>query len=530
MSESQALQRAFESSESQAGDEFAARAPNRLNRLVVRLVEWTFHPPHFPSALTWTLLALIASDVASDLLPLPASYWIDPGTSPYHSFLSVPFSWGLWNLAFYLGYLLLVGVGLSLLNARLGFGLWLLLGMLHLWDIVSGFQCWAWRYFPFENSANCATIHSLALVLAALLWGLGLLAAARLGQVAWIAPQGESPESARGLRKGLRLGSLAWIVLMAAAVSAAALGPKPAWRRVQPAHIPPGRTDAALTYDSGRSVAVLFGGTTSWSETTGWKSVADTWEWDGADWTEMRPAQHPSPRYAAGLAYDPARQVSVLFGGMGADESNQPVFYADTWEWDGRDWSQIQPAHSPPPRQSPLTFFDPLRQAVVVYGGYYLDPETQVKTFYADAWAWDGHDWAQLAYDDLRRTSAAAIVFDASRQLPVLMDGEGFWVWQDLLWVQPNLSPVPPPRWGSRLAYDPASQQVVLFGGSLDKAVFDDTWTYDGQAWGQVVTTAQPPQRSGHNMFYDPTRGRVMLFGGLDVLTFYNDMWELVIP
>ena len=71
---------------------------------------------------------------------------------------------------------------------------------------------------------------------------------------------------------------------------------------------------------------------------------------------------------------------------------------------------------------------------------------------------------------------------------------------------------------------------MVLFGGSLDKKVFDDTWTYDGQAWGQVVTTAQPPQRSGHNMFYDPTRGRVMLFGGLDVLTFYNDMWELVIP
>jgi len=116
------------------------------------------------------------------------------------------------------------------------------------------------------------------------------------------------------------------------------------------------------------------------------------------------------------------------------------------------------------------------------------------------------------------------------QQLPLLMDGEGLWTMQDGYWVQPGISNSPPNRWGSEMVFDTQHQGIVLFGGSMDQDVFDDTWFHDGQSWRQVITETQPPRRGGHNLFYDQTRNTIILFGGLDGGTLYNDMWELVRP
>lgn len=509
-----------------AQDQLSSGHPNWLRRLVLHLVGWLFRAPYFPSELTWFLLALIASNITVELLPLPAAYWIDSSISPFHTFLFAPLSWGLWNIALFIGYLILVGLALSLLNAKPAFALWIGMSMYHFFSLSNAFGCKGVNYFAFENAGNCSEIHSGVLIVAGILWGLVLLVAARRGLVSWIAPAREEISA-----KGLRVFSISWIALMSLTVTLAViLTPKPAWRLVQTAHAPLDRTEASLAYDTRRSVAVLFGGTTSWTQKTGWTATNDTWEWDGSDWIQLHTAHSPSPRFAAGMAFDETRGVTVLFGGSGQDANYQTTFNGDTWEWNGKDWLEISPPLSPPPRQDPNMFFDPLRGTVVIHGGYFFEPITQTKVFLDDAWEWDGKVWERIAFDEPRRNSASAIVYDPIRQIPLLMDVEGLWSWQESRWVPASFPTNPPSRWGSAMVYQPRLQQIVLYGGYKDKDVFDDTWVYDGQTWQQVITTVQPPRRNGHNLFYDQTRGRILLFGGLDGSILYNDMWELEQP
>jgi hypothetical protein len=61
---------------------------------------------------------------------------------------------------------------------------------------------------------------------------------------------------------------------------------------------PDKRTSHGLTYDSGRKRVVLFGGD------PGGPPLADTWEWDGALWTQVGDTG-PSAREGLVMAFDP---------------------------------------------------------------------------------------------------------------------------------------------------------------------------------------------------------------------------------
>jgi hypothetical protein len=52
-----------------------------------------------------------------------------------------------------------------------------------------------------------------------------------------------------------------------------------------------------------------------------------TWGWDGKRWTN-RQNLGPGPRTTSGLAFDVARNRTVLFGGL----SKVPTVLGDTWE------------------------------------------------------------------------------------------------------------------------------------------------------------------------------------------------------
>ena len=127
-----------------------------------------------------------------------------------------------------------------------------------------------------------------------------------------------------------------------------------------------------MAYDPGTGQLVLFGGN------DGSGTVADTWIWNGSDWTELSPATSPPARSDASMAYDPGTGQLVLFGG---NDGSGTV--ADTWIRNGSDWTELSPATSPPARSDASMAYDPGTGQLVLFGGNdgsgtgrgHLDPE-----------------------------------------------------------------------------------------------------------------------------------------------------------
>src|SRR5439155_14172976 len=111
----------------------------------------------------------------------------------------------------------------------------------------------------------------------------------------------------------------------------------------------------------------------------------DTWTWNGSDWTQQAAAGLPSPRSSMGMTYDRARGHVVL---LGRGPTNLDYGYDDTWAWDGTDWTQFFPAHSPGRRYDIALADDVVPGRVLFYAGR--------DGIGGDTWVWDGTDWTQL--------------------------------------------------------------------------------------------------------------------------------------
>ncbi len=88
---------------------------------------------------------------------------------------------------------------------------------------------------------------------------------------------------------------------------------------------------------------------------------------------------------------------------------------------------------------------------------------------------------------------------------------EQTWIWDGSAWMHLHPAHEPSNRSNVAIAYDPATKQVVLFGGlsSLGNAKWlSDTWTWDGTDWTQQHPTASPPARD------DAATNQLVLFGG----------------
>ena len=101
------------------------------------------------------------------------------------------------------------------------------------------------------------------------------------------------------------------------------------------------------------------------------------------------------------------------------------------------------------------------------------------------------------------------------------------WLWNGSDWAEVHSTTYPPPRDEATVAYDGASQQVVLFGGKRDGQMMNDTWTWDGRSWTLQHPKTSPSPRFGAVMVYDAAHGVLIMIGGLgDSPSFTpNEMW-----
>jgi len=120
----------------------------------------------------------------------------------------------------------------------------------------------------------------------------------------------------------------------------------------------------AVAYDMARRMFVVFGGLGPEKTLSG-----RTWGWDGRIWhilaeeaSNRNPHTAPSPRSGHSMIYDPERAVTLLHGGK--DDSR---VFSDTWEWDGSMWTLVDIGTLP--RYLHSMFYDTKKRRAVIYGG-----------------------------------------------------------------------------------------------------------------------------------------------------------------
>jgi hypothetical protein len=86
-------------------------------------------------------------------------------------------------------------------------------------------------------------------------------------------------------------------------------------------------------------------------------------------WTQLTTTgARPTARSYATMIYDPAGNRMILFGGFG----NTLADFNDAWALNLSDaiWVQLAPTgQAPPPRDGHVAFYDPVHDAMIVYGG-----------------------------------------------------------------------------------------------------------------------------------------------------------------
>ena len=87
------------------------------------------------------------------------------------------------------------------------------------------------------------------------------------------------------------------------------------------------------------------------------------------------------------------------------------------------------------------------------------------------------------------------------------------WLWNGTRWTLALPRSSPPGRFNAPAAYDPATRQVFVFGGRLaDGDVVGDTWAWDGTTWSELDGGAGgPPAGEGGAMVWDHSLGTMLL-------------------
>ncbi len=215
---------------------------------------------------------------------------------------------------------------------------------------------------------------------------------------------------------------------------------------------------------------------------------------------ELSPASSPPARAGARLAFDPATGQIILFGGDGYSGP-----FGDTWAWNGTDWSQLAPASSPPARDYASMAFDAVTGQVLLFGGYSV----------RDTWAWDDGTWTELNPAASPPTrDAASLAFDPATGQLLLFGGNSNGLVADTWvfgfahavngWTQLSPASSPPALDYSSMAFDPATGQLILFGGDSHSGFLGDTWAWTGGTWTQLNPASSPPARIGASMAFDP--------------------------
>jgi hypothetical protein len=317
---------------------------------------------------------------------------------------------------------------------------------------------------------------------------------------------------------------------------ALSLAGSPSWRQIDAGgEQPSGRKWHGAIYDPVRDRMVIFGGY------DGHVYLNDTWGLSLGGpvlWRDLAPTDPPpSGRGLHTTIYDPVHDRMVAFGGY--DGSS---YLNDAWGLSlagTASWRAIQPTGPlPSSRAGHTAIYDPVRQQMVIFGGYFYRNDTWALSL-AGAAVWSeltplgtlpsGRDSHTAIHDPVRDIMIVfgGLEYDGSllNDVPGLRL-EGTPIWSEIT----PLVVTPPARMNHTAIWDPVRSQMVIYGGYDGWQERYDTWFLSFSSapiWRQVSQWGyQPEARDGHTAIYDPVRDRMVIYGGFN-LAVYGDTWGL---
>ncbi len=212
-----------------------------------------------------------------------------------------------------------------------------------------------------------------------------------------------------------------------------------------------------------------------------------TWAFDHGLWVNLTVSapsagNTPPGRQGASAAYDPILNAVLLFGG-----SSGRLDFNDTWSFSNATWTNLTVSGGLPPagRRSAYLAYDPDATGTVLFGGC-----TFLCTSYrSDTWVFAGGAWTNV--------TSATVGVPSARAPPVGVSG------------------------APCVTYDAADRFLVLAQGATTLFPFfaNDTWAYRPGSWSKLQPLILPTPALGHSFFCrdlveDGASGRVLMIAG----------------
>jgi len=250
---------------------------------------------------------------------------------------------------------------------------------------------------------------------------------------------------------------------------------------------------------------------------------------DATNWLKQYPLTDTGPRAGFAFANDSAEGRFILFGGL----DGISLVHNDTWEYDvgATNWVRIcnddTPACAPPKRYMASMAYSNASKVAVMYGGFAADLATNLE----DTWEYDvtTNTWTNhTGGSQPRALGAHRMVYDPVGNQIVLVgvtfDFSAMQTWVYSIpthtWTQKTFTGTFSPRSGFSLGYnyETGYRRVVLFGGSFQTTLYQDTFEYNPQtnSWATTTPGTSPSARYDAGMVYSYKSGiqGLILWGG----------------
>ncbi len=301
------------------------------------------------------------------------------------------------------------------------------------------------------------------------------------------------------------------------------------------ANNPSSLTGARIAYNESNGQTLLFGGATTFDAgLSNYVNPTETWEWNGQRWLQKFPANTPPGRSCHVLLYDPANQRFVMFGGR-VGGSTTATDLNDTWVYQNDNWTQLAPANSPSPRAFSGATYDRARNVIVLFGGSNTVPPpsgTAVQptvTNYYDTWEFDGTNWTKVA-DNGPQALVPMLAYDeVHNQIVMMAEDSNFnplmytYDPSSHAWTQVTPQTMPPCTNQAAMAFERTAGTVFLTGGvctrttpSYTSPTTEEVYTWDGTNWTLLPTTSIVTKTSNPALTYDARREVMILYGGTE--------------